>query len=93
MNGTNQKMRTREPWKQKHVNSIWDLHRYIYVTERLTQKAWEQLRDLGIGKDVDSTQAVAAFSVLSVAAAALELGELGVTETAGTGQSVCSFAD
>lgn len=58
MNGANRRMRNREPWKQKHVNPIWDLHRYIYVMERLTQKAWEQLRDLGIGKDVKSTQAV-----------------------------------
>lgn len=86
----------REGGIERNGHRMWILlgifHRYMYVTERLTQKAWEQLRDLGIGRDVTSRQAVAALPLHRMVVVALEVGELW-EQTTWRVQCVCSFAD
>lgn len=56
-NGTNQKTGTRDLKTEtcvSYVESFID----ISVTERLNQKAWAQLRDLRIGRNVEWRQAI-----------------------------------
>ena len=83
-------------WRVQRIGNrnMWILFkillRCIYVTERLTQRAWEQQRDLGIGRGIKSWQAGAALPLHSVVEALESKNWEEGTQTMGRVHSVCT---